>query len=101
LIENNVRMPGLVVGDLRAQVAACRWGQQGFQALVNRYGVEKLRRSTRRLLNVAELRMRDVIRSLPDGRYGSGLPGWLRGYGGSGHPIRVNLEIKGMRSRST
>ena len=27
LIENNVRMPGLVVGDLRAQVAACRWGR--------------------------------------------------------------------------
>jgi N-methylhydantoinase B len=96
LIENNVRMPGLVVGDLRAQVAACRWGQQGFQALVKRYGVEKLKRSTTRLLNVAELRMRDMIRSMPDGNYSA--KGYLDGYEDTGEvdiPICVNLEIKG------
>ena len=35
LIENNVRMPGLVAGDLRAQVAACRWGQTGFERMLS------------------------------------------------------------------
>lgn len=96
LIENNVRMPGLVVGDLRAQVAACRWGQRGFDSLVERYGIDKLKRSTQRLLNVAELRMRDTIRSLPDGRYAA--TGYLDGYEDTGEvdiPIHVSLDIKG------
>jgi N-methylhydantoinase B len=95
LIENNVRMPGLVVGDLRAQAAACRWGQRGFQNLIDRYGVEKLKRSTERLLNIAEMRMRDVIRSLPDGTYQA--TGYLDGYEDTGEvdiPICVKIEIK-------
>lgn len=95
LIENNVRMPGLVVGDLRAQVAACRWGQRGFQILVDRYGGEKLKRSIQRLLKVAEMRMRDRIRALPDGRYQA--KGYLDGYEDTGEVdvlICVTLEIK-------
>lgn len=96
LIESNVRMPGLVVGDLHAQVAACRWGQYGFQKLVERYGREKLKRSMQRLLSVAELRMRDVIRSLPDGHYTA--TGYLDGYEDTGEvdiPIHVDMEIAG------
>ena len=96
LIENNVRMPGLVVGDLRAQAAACRWGQLGFQKLIDRYGVEKLKRSTERLLNIAEMRMRDVIHALPDGVYQA--TGYLDGYEDTGEvdiPICVTIEIKG------
>lgn len=96
LIENNVRMPGLVVGDLRAQVAACRWGQQGFKNLIERYGIEKMKLSTRRLLKIAERRMRDRIRSLPDGRYQA--KGFLDGYEDTGEvdiPICVTLEIEG------
>ena len=95
MIENNVRMPGLVVGDLRAQVAACRWGQHGFGSLVERYGIEKLKRSTQRLLNVAEMRMRDTIRDLPEGRYQA--TGYLDGYEDTGEvdiPIQVCIEIK-------
>ncbi len=96
LIENNVRMPDLVVGDLRAQVAACRWGQRGFAELVQRYGVEKLERSTKRLLNVAEQRMRDIIRKLPDGTYAA--EGYLDGYEDTGEvdiPIVVTLRVEG------
>jgi N-methylhydantoinase B len=96
LIENNVRMPGLVVGDLRAQVAACRWGQRGFRSLVERYGIDKLKRSTQHLLTVAELRMRDTIRSLPQGSYAA--TGYLDGYEDTGEvdiPIHVRIDIQG------
>lgn len=96
LIENNVRMPGLVVGDLRAQVAACRWGQRGFQELVDNYGIEKMKRSTQRLLGIAEMRMRDRIRTLPDGRYEA--RGYLDGYEDTDEvdiPICVSIEING------
>ncbi len=96
LIESNVRMPDLVGGDLRAQVAACRWGQRGFQRLVERYGAERLRAATRRLLDAAELRMREAIRELPDGTYHA--TGYLDGYEDTGEvdiPIVVTLTIRG------
>ena len=95
LIESNVRMPELVIGDLRAQVAACRWGQLGFERLVERYGIQKLKESTQRLVRIAELRMREAIRALPDGRYTS--TGYLDGYEDTGEidiPIKVTLKIK-------
>ncbi len=91
LIESNVRMPDLVVGDLRAQVAACRWGQRGFDRLVQRYGVQKLRAATDRLLNVAERRMRAVIQGLPDGVYSA--KGFLDGYEDVEDPAQVDIPI--------
>lgn len=96
LIENNVRMPGLVVGDLRAQVAACRWGQRGFQKLVKRYGAERLKQATARLLNITELRMREFISGLPNGVYSA--TGYLDGYVDTGEvdiPIHVEISVKG------
>jgi N-methylhydantoinase B len=95
LIGSNVRMPGLVIGDLRAQVAACRWGQLGFERLVERYGFRRIKESTARLVRIAELRMREAIRELPDGTYSS--TGYLDGYEDTGEvdiPIQVTLEIK-------
>ena len=92
-------MPGLVVGDLRAQVAACRWGQIGFERLVERYGLDQLKQATERLLNIAEQRMRDAIGQLPDGRFTT--KGYLDGYVDSPNPadcdvvIQVSVDIHG------
>jgi N-methylhydantoinase B len=99
LIQDNVRMPGLVAGDLRAQVAACRWGQAGFERLVERYGLVQLQQASHRLLKIAEQRMRDVTHKLPDGRYAAS--GYLDGYVESPNPadrdilIEVAVEIEG------
>jgi len=96
MIENNVRMPGLVVGDLKAQVAACRWGQKGFNELVQRYGVERMKKATQRLLRAAEIRMRDTISTLPDGHYEA--TGYLDGYVDTGEvdiPIHVSIDVNG------
>jgi len=98
LIESNVRMPGMVVGDLRAQVAACRWGQQGFQRLVRRYGLERLQLASKRLLDVAEARMRERILQMPDGEYTA--TGYLDGYIDTDEvdiPIVVTIRIDGPR----
>lgn len=95
MINSNVRMPGLVVGDLRAQVAACRWGQRGFAKLTERYGLEKLKESTQRLVEIAEMRMRKVIQALPDGTFSA--VGYLDGYEDTGEvdiPIHLTLIIQ-------
>ena len=39
-IERNVRVPVLVQGDLRAQLAACHIAEKQFAELVERYGPE-------------------------------------------------------------
>ena len=41
-IEKNVRLPVKVMGDLRAQLAACHNGERQFLELVERYGVDKI-----------------------------------------------------------
>ncbi len=95
LIDSNVRMPGLVSGDLRAQVAACRWGQRGFERILQRYGIKRLRAATARLLDAAEFQMREAIRELPDGRYSA--TGYLDGYEDSGEvdiKIVVTLDVR-------
>ena len=41
-IEKNVRVPVKVMGDLRAQLAACNSGEKQFLDLVDTYGVDKI-----------------------------------------------------------
>ena len=41
LLEANVRLPVKVMGDLRAQLAACTIAERAFLDLVERYGAER------------------------------------------------------------
>ena len=40
MIEANTRQPVHVLGDLRAQLAACRVGERGLIGLIERYGAD-------------------------------------------------------------
>ena len=44
IIEKNTRQPVEVIGDLRAQIAACRAGERGLIELLERYGTLETRR---------------------------------------------------------
>ena len=66
LLEANTRQPTHVLGDLRAQLAACRVGERGLTALVERYGADA-HRYTDELQRVAERTMRAELAALPDG----------------------------------
>src|SRR5438270_2531183 len=69
LLSANVRIPTKVLGDLRAQLAACHIGERGLQDLVARYGSEVLQVAFEDLLNYTEQLARAAIERLPDGRY--------------------------------
>lgn len=69
LLEKNVRIPTKVLGDIMAQVAACRSGEQEFLALVQRYGVDELFATLDELLDYTERLTRAEIAALPDGTY--------------------------------
>jgi N-methylhydantoinase B len=69
LIEANVRVPVKVLGDLRAQLAACHICERGMSELVERYGASTLNRLMCELIDYSEQMTRSAIRDLPDGVY--------------------------------
>lgn len=69
LIEANVRVPVKVLGDLRAQLAACHICEQGVTELARHYGGAAIRRLMAELIDHAEVLTRAAIAELPDGVY--------------------------------
>ena len=70
LIEKNVRLPDRVIGDLKAQFAACRTGARELGKMFDRYGAEMVQSYFAELLDYAERMTREEIRKWPDGTYG-------------------------------
>lgn len=96
LIADNTRMPEAVLGDLRAQVAACRTGERRVAALVERYGTETFRRAGRAILEHGERLARSAVRDIPDGVYHASA--FLDDDGvelGKTVPIRVEVRVDG------
>ncbi|NNN20321.1 MAG: hydantoinase B/oxoprolinase family protein [Acidimicrobiaceae bacterium] len=69
MIRDNIRYPESSMGDLRAQIAACRLGERRIEELVSRYGMDDIRSSIDRIFVDSELRSRQVVEQLPDGEY--------------------------------
>lgn len=69
MIGLNVRVPDVVLGDLYAQVAACRIAERGMSELAAKYGIAELERYFNELLDYSEREARRTIRAIPDGSY--------------------------------
>ncbi len=69
LIKINVRVPDRVWGDLSAQFAASQVGKKGLARLFQRYGVAVVESYMQELLDYAERRTREEIKSWPVGTY--------------------------------
>jgi N-methylhydantoinase B len=95
IIAANVRVPHMVLGDLRAQLAAVDAGERGYLDLVRRYGPDRLHALEEALLTLTERMARREIATFPDGVYRQ--DSWIDGDSvGSGPiPIRVALTIAG------
>ena len=87
----NIRSPEMVVGDLEAQVAACRVGEQRFLELVDRYGLENVLAASEASMNYSERMMRQAIEKLPDGTYSA--EGFLDGFLDDPDPSKKDLRI--------
>jgi N-methylhydantoinase B len=69
ILERNVRTPEVVMGDLRAQLAACTVGARRLRKLNESMTLETLRSTIDGLIRQADLLTRDRIRAMPDGIY--------------------------------
>jgi N-methylhydantoinase B len=95
IIATNVRVPEKVIGDLRAQIAACHVGEREFKDLYNRYGAETMSAYMEELHDYAERVVRAEFSEMPDGTYE--FTDQIDGLGAEPDPIffNVKLTIKG------
>lgn len=91
IIERNVRVPDRVLGDLRAQYAACQVGAQHLAKLYERQGAAQMDRYMREMIDYAERMTRARIREWPDGRYS--FKDYIDDDGLSDEPIPINVTL--------
>ena len=68
-IAANTRFPDLVKGDLGAQIAACRTGNNRYLALCEKYGAETVRQAMEQVFDQSEKLVRGMISEMPDGEW--------------------------------
>ena len=91
IIESNVRVPALVVGDLRAQRSALHVGAAKLRELLGRYGRETVYACGEAFLDRSERAVRDEIAAVPDGRYS--FVDMLDDVGPGTEPVRMEVAV--------
>lgn len=90
IIEKNVRLPDMVLGDLDAQYATCNIGERELLRLFARYG-DALEVYFDRLIDYGEALTRKAIAAWPDGEYR--FTDYIDGDGFSTAPIPICCRI--------
>lgn len=91
LIAANVRDAHGTLGDLRAQLAACRFGERRMNALADRYGVAAFHQLVELVLDYSERRTRAELAALPDGE--AMASGFLDDDGRGGDPVEICVRV--------
>jgi N-methylhydantoinase B len=95
IIEKNVRLPDRVIGDLKAQYAACRVGERELGKLVSKFGAALTKDYMAELLDYAERMTREEIANWPDGSYSFTDYVDDDGFDDKPIPICVQVTVKG------
>ena len=93
VIEANVRLPDMTLGDMYAQAAALRLGEQRFQELCDKYGADVVLGSVEALLDYGERMTRLELEKLPKGTYDAEDLIDDDGIGNGPFPVRVRVTI--------
>lgn len=91
IIERNTRLPVEVIGDLKAQLAACEIGERGYMALIEKFGWHALKDYLDALQTDAEMRMRAAIRKMQPGTFTN--VDYIDGVGDDPQPIRIQVAV--------
>jgi N-methylhydantoinase B len=95
-IRMNVRRPDRAMGDLEAQLSACRVGVRHMEALLARHGGAALLASLDEIMAQSEAEARLQVASIPDGVYEAESQMDDDGVDiGKPVPIRVKVTVKG------
>ncbi len=92
LLLYNVRTAGEREGDLTAQVGACRVGTQRLQEMTSKYGLARVRRNMRELLDYSERLVRAELAKLPAGEFTA--EDFMDDDGVNDRPIRICVTLR-------
>ncbi|MEM7540789.1 MAG: hydantoinase B/oxoprolinase family protein [Pseudomonadota bacterium] len=95
MVEANVRIPKMALGDLNASLASVRIADKRCQELCGKYGKDAVAETFRHTLESSERVSRAAVAALPDGVYEA--KDWIDGDGISEErfPTRVAVRIEG------
>ena len=92
IICSNIRIADQRIGDIKAQIAALKVGARQLTALLDRYGVETIKRAIREWRARAAQQMRAKIALIPDGTYHG--EAWVDSDGVVDEPLRIAVNIE-------
>ncbi len=93
ILERNVRVPVRVMGDLRAQLAACEIAARGLADLLAQHGADGLRSLMAAAMDYSERLVRHCLAELPDGE--AAFTDWIDDDQiDAGVPIRLQCRVK-------
>jgi N-methylhydantoinase B len=69
ILRLNVRIPDIFMGDLHAQIAACKIAGERVRAAAERFGRDTIEQAFGLLIDKAEAMTRAALRAVPDGTY--------------------------------
>jgi N-methylhydantoinase B len=69
LIEDNIRFPESSLGDLRAQIACCRTGEERLEQICRKYGGAVFLEAVKTLWDQTDMLVREAVLAIPDGVY--------------------------------
>ena len=69
LIEDNIRFPESSLGDLRAQIACCRTGEDRLGQICRKYGARVFLEAVETIWDQTDKLVRESVRAIPDGDY--------------------------------
>jgi N-methylhydantoinase B len=91
LILNMTRQPQIVGLDLRGFIASNAVGRERLRELFDRYGPETVTTVMEELIRFSERRMRERLRSLPDGEFRA--RGWIDHDGIANRLYRIDVRL--------
>ena len=91
ILATNVRVPEMVMGDFRATIAACHYGEREFLKLTSKYGEEEFSAYLAAYLDYTERLTRAEIKALPNGSYE--FEDWIDDDGITEDPIPMRLKL--------
>ncbi len=99
LLERNGRFGHSLVGDMNAQVAACRTGERRFQAILDRFGYDAYAAAREEIYRQSEELERAAVAAIPDGTYTAEgcLDDDALGHGPV--PVHVRVDVQGDRMK--
>jgi N-methylhydantoinase B len=91
MLRDNIRASDMVVGDMEAQVSACRIGAERFIQLIEKYGLDTVIAASEEMMDYSERMLRQEIDKLPNGSYYA--EGFIDGFQEYVDPRYKNLRI--------